>query len=446
MSKKSAFSHLKPQDKNEFEEKEENEEEENEENEKDENLENDNNKKSTDKKESNEKDKEKKVHEDPFDYSDDEDEIEDKISDLNAIPNFFEIPKPVNLFKPPLPPGASQDNPLLKKYAPIDWKTAFPVNYNICDNTLPIYISGEQGPNLICLHGAGHSGLSFAPLALVNKNYRIISFDFRGHGFNTQEPHSDLSEKTLIKDTIEVLNHIHEKYPDENLILVGHSMGGSIATKTCCEILKEEEKYKELYKKMQGLIVIDVVEGTAMDALPFMENIVNNRPERFNSIQKGIEYMYKSGTIKNIESARISVPPLLKEDVNNKGVKTYVFKTNLMESKPFWNEWFIGLTKAFLSCNIPKTLMLAGIERMDKDLTIAQMQGKYKLSILRGVGHIIHEDKPEEVMKIIKDFITTFRITPKEEEMKPIIGKLGNQDPNQKVIVPMKYDKWNANK
>jgi hypothetical protein len=30
--------------------------------------------------------------------------------------------------------------------------------------------------------------------------------------------------------------------------------------------------------------------------------------------------------------------------------------------------------------------------------------------------------------------------------MKPIIGKLGNQDPNQKVIVPLKYDKWNANK
>ena len=439
MSKKSAFSHQKEsQINNEFAEKDENEEEEDEEN--------DQNIKTDDKNEPNNKKDDKKIHEDPFDYSDDEDEVEDKISDLNAIPNFFEIPKPVNSFKPPLPISQTSENPLLKKYAPLDWKAAFPISYNICNNTLPIYISGEQGPNLICLHGAGHSGLSFAPLALVNKNYRIIAFDFRGHGFNTQTPHNDLSEKTLINDTIEVLNHVHEKYPDENLILVGHSMGGSIATKTCCTILKEEEKYKELYKKMQGLMVIDVVEGTAMDALPYMENIVNNRPERFNTIQKGIEYMYKSGTIKNIESARISVPPLLKEDISNKGTKTYVFKTNLMESKPFWNEWFIGLTKAFLSCNIPKTLMLAGIERMDKDLTIAQMQGKYKLSILRGVGHIMHEDKPEDVMKVIKDFITTFRITAKEEEMKPIIGKLGNQDPNQKVIVPMKYDKWNANK
>ena len=95
-------------------------------------------------------------------------------------------------------------------------------------------------------------------------------------------------------------------------------MGGSIATKTCCEILKEESKYKELYNKMQGLIVIDVVESTAMDAFPFLESIVHNKHEKFNSIQKGIEYMYKSGTIKNIESARISVSPLLKEENNEK--------------------------------------------------------------------------------------------------------------------------------
>ena len=434
MSKKSKFSNFaENKNKNEFEEKAE-EEEELEENELSKNEKN-----------NIEQKKEKDIKEDPFDISDDEDEVQDKISDLNSVPNYFEIPKPIDNFKPPLPP--SGENPLLKKYEPLDWHKAFPITYNICDNTIPIYIHGEQGPNIICLHGAGHSGLSFAPLALINKDYRIISFDFRGHGYNTQSPYNDFSEKTLINDTMQVLNHIHEKYPEENLILLGHSMGGSIATKTCCEILKEEEKYKELYKKMQGLIVIDVVEGTAMDALPFMENIVLNRPDKFNSIQKGIEYMYKSGTIKNIESARISVPPLLKEEKNEKTGKTvYKFKTNLLDSKPFWNEWFIGLTKAFLSCNIPKMLMLAGIERMDKDLTIAQMQGKYKLSIMRNVGHIMHEDKPDEAMKFIKEFVKTFRITAKETEMKPIIGKLGNQDPNQKVIVPLKYDKWNANK
>ena len=45
-----------------------------------------------------------------------------------------------------------------------------------------------------------------------------------------------------------------------------------------------------------------------------MENIVNNRPETFPSIEKGIEYMFRSGI-----SSKISVPPLLEEiDINGK--------------------------------------------------------------------------------------------------------------------------------
>ena len=84
--------------------------------------------------------------------------------------------------------------------------------------------------------------------------------------------------------------------------------------------------------------------------------------------------------------------------------------------------------------------MLAGIERMDKELTIAQMQGKYKLSILRDVGHIIHEDEPAKVMKVIDDFIKTFRITPQLSQMKPVIGKLGDQNPDTPVLI--KYDKY----
>lgn len=235
----------------------------------------------------------------------------------------------------------------------------------------------------------------------------------------------DLSVETLINDTVEVLQFINKKYPEDNIIMLGHSMGGSIATKATGFVLKQKDKFPELYEKMQGLIMIDIVEGTAMDALPFMENIVNNRPPNFSTMNKAIEYMYKSGTIKNAESARISVPPLLKE-VERNGQKLYEWKTDLLASEKYWTEWFNGLTKAFLSVKIPKILMLAGIERLDKELTIAQMQGKYQLSVVNNVGHLIHEDNPERTLQIIEDFIHIFRISGKLSEMKPIIGKLGS--------------------
>ena len=67
---------------------------------------------------------------------------------------------------------------------------------------------------------------------------------------------------------------------------------------------------------------------------------------------------------------------------------------------------------------------------MKEWINIAQMQVKYKLSILRDVGHIIHEDEPAKVMKVIDDFIKTFRITPQLSQKKPVIGKLGDQNPD----------------
>jgi hypothetical protein len=47
-------------------------------------------------------------------------------------------------------------------------------------------------------------------------------------------------------------------------------MGGSIATKVAYKI-EQEMKDQILFKAVLALFVIDVVEGTAMEALPFME-------------------------------------------------------------------------------------------------------------------------------------------------------------------------------
>ena len=47
-------------------------------------------------------------------------------------------------------------------------------------------------------------------------------------------------------------------------------MGGSIATKTASKI-KNHMKDSILSKAIVSLFIIDVVEGTAMEALPFME-------------------------------------------------------------------------------------------------------------------------------------------------------------------------------
>ena len=65
----------------------------------------------------------------------------------------------------------------------------------------------------------------------------VVAFDFRGHGSNTKENPTDLSEQTLIADTVEALRFTASLFPDKSIIMVGHSMGGSIATKTTYHIV-----------------------------------------------------------------------------------------------------------------------------------------------------------------------------------------------------------------
>ena len=277
------------------------------------------------------------------------------------------------------------------------------------DNTIPIYYNNNtNGPNLFCLHGAGHSALSFSLLSELSKNYRLVSYDFRGHANNTSEPKDDLSMSTLVSDTEKVLLKINELFPKDNIIVLGHSLGGAVAVKTCYHIFKTKFN-EDLYEKIQGIIVVDVIEGSAMESLPFMRGIIQKRQNEFNSINEAITYM-STTQIRNLESCKVSIPPLLKEDKNKKGKKIYTWKTDLLATEKFWTDWYKDLSKEFLSIKTPKALILTDTNELDTPLTVGHMQGKFKLGVVKGTGHFIMEDDPASMMGQINSFCQAFRI------------------------------------
>lgn len=306
-------------------------------------------------------------------------------------------------------------------------KITYIILYNLqIPQTIPIYYTNaKQGPNILCLHGAGHSGLSFSELAHIASKYRVISYDFRGHGYNTSTPGTELSLKNMISDTEKVLVKISQLFPKDTIIILGHSFGGAIAIKTTCNILSTET-YPDLYEKIQGLIVLDVVEGSAMEALPFMMSIVQNRKNNFTTINEAIEYMH-STQIRNLHSVRVSIPPLLKEEKDEKGNKVFKWKTDLVSSEQYWKEWYENMSNCFLSVKVPKMLLITDASTLDTPLTIAHMQGKFKLNVIKGTGHFVMEDDPKEVNIQIEEFLNAFRIVKTVDEIKHIIGKNGEK-------------------
>ena len=46
------------------------------------------------------------------------------------------------------------------------------------------------------------------------------------------------------------------------------------------------------------------------------------------------------------------------------------WRIDLTQTQPHWRGWFEGLSSLFLSVSAPKLLVLAGVDRLDKDLTV----------------------------------------------------------------------------
>lgn len=238
-----------------------------------------------------------------------------------------------------------------------------------------------KGPLFVMHHGAGSSGLSFAVAgAEIRKllpSAGILSLDARGHGSTTVTGTTELnlSLETLRGDLLSAVVQTQAQMGWKELppiVLVGHSLGGAVVT--------DLAKSAALGNAVLGYAVLDVVEGSALDALKSMQQYLSTRPPGFATLQTGIEWHIRSRTIRNSVSARTSVPALLAlqdGDSTGSGGRPWRWKTDLAATEPFWSDWFVGLSKKFLEARGGKLLLLAGTDRLDTELTIGQMQGMF---------------------------------------------------------------------
>ena len=359
-------------------------------------------------------------------------ESEDKVGDIPMPKSMFAKPPPKFTGKLPKTTATSGDqeqttfkSKLTKNYDPVSWSEIFD-DREVIEDVIPVYYAGSKGPIIFCIHGAGHSALSYAPLAKEVKDFaRIVTFDLRGHGGHHIDDETNMPIGILMDECMTVLKHVLQKYHESSVIICGHSLGGALAAKLTYNIIHPDDTNKDFgfdTNQIKGLFVIDVAEGSALSALPYMEQIVESRPKSFESIQEAIKWGIMSGQVKQLESARITMPDLIIKEGNK-----YVWRTDLLGSKDNWKEWFEGMNKCFLNCDIPKTLVIASNDRMDKELTIAQMQGKFKLASLYDVGHTIQEDAPKNLAEKFKEFINVFMIQEKYNQKKVITNASGKQ-------------------
>ena len=84
---------------------------------------------------------------------------------------------------------------------------------------------GDDGPVLILVHGIGTSYLSWYPVVeALGEHHRVLAIDLIGHGFTP--PHG---RKPTMRRNAELLAEFADLMTDQQVILVGNSMGGLVS-------------------------------------------------------------------------------------------------------------------------------------------------------------------------------------------------------------------------
>jgi len=281
-------------------------------------------------------------------------------------------------------------------------------------DTVRLYSWSSDGPEcfgdailvLLCFHGAGDTGLTWLPVAarLVGDQRLhgtvVCAPDLRGHGATSNDGPEAKHEKNigrLVDDGMQILATVKKRFPGADIVLAGHSLGGSIATRMALQGLELEPPLP-----VRAAVLLDAVEGTAIDGLPRTAEWLRARKKSFASHEEAISWSLSSGMLQSAAAARTSIPSRLRWDEES---KAWVWRADIEGAESLWHAWFEGLSGLFIGLSMPKLLVIGGIDRLDGLLEAANMQGKFRLSVVPHSGHQLHEDRPGEVAEAIGAFL-----------------------------------------
>lgn len=252
------------------------------------------------------------------------------------------------------------------------------IKYKNDEIVIDCFLRGGKRGTIIYLHGLGCSKEDFekALYAPQLKDFKIIGFDFPGHGKSTYPKNLHLG----MDDLVNMTNIVVKKLKLSNFVIIGHSMGGLVA-------LLYVEKYK---KKVSGFIN---VEGNLASEDCFFSREVIGHPFKVFS-----KYIF----------------PSIKERVkerNNKGFQVY-FK-HLQKTKPkAYYDYCPTMTsysdsgnliERFIKLKIPKMFIYGSENR--KLSYLPYLKKKCRVVGIPNSNHWPAYDNPKYFYKVIGSFL-----------------------------------------
>ncbi|MBT0056792.1 alpha/beta fold hydrolase [Vibrio alginolyticus] len=249
------------------------------------------------------------------------------------------------------------------------------------------YKQEGQGQTVVLIHGLFGSLSNLGLLARdLIKDHTVISIDLRSHGLSF---HSEVHNYTdMAKDVAQLLQHLNV----EPSIVIGHSMGGKVA-------MALVDIAPNVVKK---LVVLD------MAPVAYTTN-------RHDNVFNGLH-----AVINEKPANRQQAMDILAQHIELDGVRQFLSKSLYKNGDKM--DWRFNVPSLFDNYDqiigwqeiTPTDIPTLFIKGGDSDYLMPEHQpavkrqfNHAKAHIIAGTGHWLHAEKPTEVMRVIRKYISS---------------------------------------
>ncbi len=276
-----------------------------------------------------------------------------------------------------------------------------------------IDFGNPEKPDLVILHGMRDHALSMVGMVqALSDDYHVVVPDLRGHGYS--ENPGNYGIIPFVADLAALISHFDLNRP----VLIGHSLGGHIAT-----------KYSAIYgDQIECLALLDGM-GPPDNTVPRREDLlarlkgevesalVVNEPRPMQDSSEALERLTRNNPALSVDLARIIVEHGIEPGENggvvwrwDPRVQTVFSTISKQESETLW------------TCIECPVLMVTGEDswqywtrgdrfKTDVDHHDTEMERRVNLfknarhKVLKGAGHMLHYDQPDELNTILREFL-----------------------------------------
>lgn len=251
-------------------------------------------------------------------------------------------------------------------------------------------------PPVLFLHGLLGNKRNFVTIGAslsqqLDTKRRLIGLDLRNHGANTHDWRMDMSYRSMAYDVVSFL----DRNDMDQAVIVGHSMGGKVA-----------QALALLYpERVHGLVVLDIapVQYTPQD--------VNWKAVR--DIVSALESVPLTAGM-----TRQQVDQHLRTTVPDPALRSFCL-TNFDVRRGQWNiplHYIAAQLDSLSDFDIDPTNTYSGdaffihggqsrFVRSSHMPTISQYFPNHLLTTIRGAGHWIHAEAPDDTTALLKKFL-----------------------------------------